>query len=52
VFGFESRTWPSAVVEGSTGKPCDVFEARADVATANDHADRRRRSKDENGLYG
>jgi hypothetical protein len=49
-YGFESATWPSAVVEQSSGQGCTLFEARAHGS--DQAAGRRRQGTHEGGLYG
>ncbi|MDG1049686.1 MAG: uracil-DNA glycosylase [Planctomycetota bacterium] len=49
-YGFESATWPSAVVEQSIGHRCDLFEARTQPEQAT--SPRRRSEPKRGGLYG
>ncbi len=49
-YGFESATWPSAVVEQSSGHGCTLFEARG--GGPEQSSGRRHRGTHEGGLYG
>lgn len=53
-YGFESRTWPSIVVEQTSGHPCELFAARlsSSARKAREDAPPAHRSRRPGGLYG
>ncbi|MEC8511933.1 MAG: hypothetical protein VX015_07290 [Planctomycetota bacterium] len=53
-YGFESRTWPSLVVEQTSGAPCELFAPRPASGAAKAPADTTppHRSRRPGGLYG